>query len=359
MGISFGERVTGLFVAGAVAVVAASCAAVEQGARPDGGGGMSAAGGLSSGGRGGAPDAVAASPGSAPSWPADGIGGPMGGPAPPVVTPAPAPVSPSAPAPAPRAESPSATTTTAPVLTVPAWLPPGPDSPDADGVPDPHSVYDRLRTPDRCAEALRTIPAEPETDEWRVLRALAHACLAVQGKSGSWEEATREHTALAGRAATCKGRAAYAVLGGLLEFHRLHPTATVRLPAAPEGEAAACDYGIAAVDAGEDGAARPGEFVAVELRGTFADHAELLRHGGVSVGGVDVEGPLTALSEAGDRLVLSVAVPAVPADPATPVEVRVRYGGSEAVLQDAFTIAAVPASDEPSPTPPVESAPPE
>ncbi|PZT69883.1 hypothetical protein DN402_27685 [Streptomyces sp. SW4] len=55
MGMSFGERVTGFFVAGAVAVVAASCAAVETGPRPDRGGAMSAAGGLSNGGRGGSP----------------------------------------------------------------------------------------------------------------------------------------------------------------------------------------------------------------------------------------------------------------------------------------------------------------
>ncbi len=289
---------------------------------------------------------------------ADGTGGPMGGPPLPAVTPAPVLPPPSSPAPARRTPTPRASTRTGPVPAPPAWLPPGPDSPDADGVPDPQSVYDRLRTPDRCAEVLRTVPAAPDTDEWRVLRALAHGCLAVQGKSGSWEEARREHVALAGRADTCKARAAYEVLGGLLEFHRRHPAATVRLAPAPEGEPA-CAYGIAAVDAGGDGTARPGEAVAVELRGTFADHAELLGHGRVSVGGVDAEGPPTALSAAGDRLVLSVVVPALTAAPGTAVDVRVRYGGTEAVLENAFTVAAAPASAEPSVTASTGSAPPQ
>ncbi|MEU1055995.1 hypothetical protein ABZ397_26025 [Streptomyces sp. NPDC005876] len=180
-----------------------------------------------------------------------------------------------------------------------------------------------------------------------MLRGLAEGCLAVQGRGGDWEAAAREHAALAGRLDTCKGRAAYAVLDGLLRFHRRHPGATARL-AAPSGGGTACAYGITGADAGEDGTVRPGETVRVHLRGAYFDPAELPRDGGVSVGGVPVPGPPVVAARSGDRLTLAVLVPALPADPAAPVDVRVRLGAAEAVLEGAFRIAGV-ASPQPSP----------
>ncbi|MBD0419635.1 hypothetical protein H0H10_10750 [Streptomyces sp. TRM S81-3] len=338
MGVSLGMRVAGLCVAGTVAVLAASCVAGEGGP-PRGGGEASVAGGLSNGGPDGAVDRTAPSPEAAPSWRPDGSGGSTGVPAP--AGSAPAPAAPGSPAPSPssspRSEPPGSSPGARP-LTVPAWLPAGPDSPDTDGVADPQSLYDLLRSPDRCEEVLAALGPVPPSDDRRVLRGLAHGCLAVQGRGGSWETAARDHAELAGRPAGCKISAAYEVLGGLLEFHRRHPGATVRLAPAPGG-ATACTYGIAGVDAGSDGAARPGELVAIELRGTYFDHAELLREGSVSVGGVGVAGPLTAPAGTGDRLVLSVVVPAVPAAPGTAVAVRVRYGGTEVAREDAFTVA--------------------
>ncbi|MGW0815231.1 hypothetical protein ACWD00_18570 [Streptomyces viridiviolaceus] len=349
MGVSLGMRVAGLCLAGAVAVVAASCAAGEAG--PPSGGGVSVAGGLSNGGPDGAPGPVVKSPTAAPSWRPDGSGGgSVGEPGP--VGSAHVPVVPSTPAPS-VSDSPRSAPTGgdrgARPLTAPAWLPPGPDSPDTDTVADPRSLYDLLRSPDRCGEVLRALASVPPSEERGLLRGLAHGCLAVQGRGGSWETAARAHAEVAGRPAGCKGRAAYEVLGGLLEFHRRHPGVTVRLVGAPGGDPA-CVYGIAAVDAGDDGAARPGDLIAIELRGVHFDPAELLRDGSVSVGGVSVAGPLTAPTGTGDRLVLSVVVPAAPAAPGTPVDVRVRHGGTEAALEDAFTIAA-PDPVTPSVTP--------
>jgi hypothetical protein len=212
-------------------------------------------------------------------------------------------------------------------------------------------VYDRLRAPERCGEVLDSLAGTPPTDEWRVLRGLAEGCLAAQGRGGDWAAAAREHAALAGRPDTCKGRAAYAVLDRLLRFHRRHPAATVRL-AAPAGGEAACAYGIAAADPGGDGTVRPGETVPVELRDTYFDHAELLRDGSVSVGGMPVPGPPVAAAASGDRLTLAVPVPPLPADPATPVDVRVRLGTVEAVLEGAFRVAGDDgASETPSAAP--------
>ncbi|MFH9735132.1 hypothetical protein [Streptomyces sp. NPDC017260] len=178
------------------------------------------------------------------------------------------------------------------------------------------------------------------TADWRLPRGLANGCLAAQGRGGSWETAARDHAEPAGRLDGGKNDAAYDVLTGLLEFHRRHPGATVRLGAAPDG-APACDYGIASVDAGPQGVARPGDPISIELRGTYFDHAELLRDGGVLVGGVSVPGPLTSLPARGlDHLRLTVTVPAVSAAPGTQVDVRVRYGGTEPAREGAFVLAA-------------------
>ncbi|MFJ9909481.1 hypothetical protein ACIRVK_42845 [Streptomyces sp. NPDC101152] len=228
-------------------------------------------------------------------------------------------------------------------LVSPAWLPPGPASPNADATADPSSVYDLLRDPGRCRAALGVVPAASAAPEWRVLRALATACLAVQGRGGDWGAVAKERAALAGKVNTCKGRAAYAVLGALLDFHRHHPAATVR-PKASSGGAPACVYRIAAVDTAE---AQPGDTVGIEVRGMYFDPAELLRFGSVSIGGQRLPGPLVARSGSGDELVLSAVVPAPAAYPQS-VDVVVRYGTALARLTNAFTVTA-PTASLPSP----------
>ncbi|HEY3479483.1 MAG TPA: hypothetical protein VGL02_11370, partial [Streptomyces sp.] len=261
------------------------------------------------------------------------------------------------------------------------WLPPGPASPNADTTPDPSSVYDRLRDPGQCRSALKVIPTASANPEWRLLHALATACLAAQGEGGNWATAAKEHAALAGKAATCKGRAAYAVLGALLDFHRQHPAATVQLKAT-SGSTPACAYRIVGVDTGGDGEAQPGDTITIDLRGTFFDPSELLRFGSVFIGGQQVTGPL-ALSQTDDELVLSAVVPslcgpaaafrggglcryAAPPRGATShdgaaddraVDVVVRYGNTEARLKNAFTVPAPAAA--PAPTPEAPSPPPE
>ncbi|WP_432058793.1 hypothetical protein [Streptomyces sp. bgisy022] len=270
---------------------------------------------------------------------------------------------------APPPEPPAPAATPVRPLSAPVWLPAGPRSPDSDGVADPASVYDLLRTPDHCADALRTgaAPAGADADaapddEWRVLGALARACLAVRGvDGGDWGEAAREHAALAGRPLGCKGRAAYAVLGGLLEFHARHPDATVR-PVSPSRGGAACDFRVVSVEVGGDGEARPGDAVTVEVDGVFFDPAELLREGGVSVGGVSVgrvsvggvpvtvpaaPGTLGAETGPAGRLILAFRLPVgVPAAPA--VDVEVGYADVRAVRERAFAVVEPPVPPPPS-----------
>ncbi|MES5822449.1 hypothetical protein [Streptomyces sp. RG80] len=330
MAVSLGVRISGLLVVGAVAVAAAAFT----------GDGRDTQGRGDSGGT----IVTAAPSGSVPA-------GRSGSPVPPGVSARPKPdghvISPSA-VPGPlRSPDVSPTPTPAPTptpspskrpLEVPAWLPPGPDAPDTDGVPDPSGLYDRLRAPAECRTALTVIPGTPADDEWRLLRGLASACLAVQGKGGSWETAARDFAVLAGRSDTCKGRAAYTVLGGLLDFHRRHPGATVRLRAA-SGAPPACAYRIARVDAGDDGQARAGETVGVELAGTYFDHGELLRDGRVFVDGRELDGPPVLGSRAGDRLLLNVVVPVVEGLPKV-VDVAVRFGGVEVRAKDALSVVA-------------------
>lgn len=254
--------------------------------------------------------------------------------------------------PPPRSTASPMPTTVNRLLLSPDWLPPGPRSPDADSVPDPSSVYDRLREPHQCRAALDVIPTASADPEWRVLRALAGACLTVQGRSGSWSAFAKEHADLAGKIGTCKGRAAYAVLGGLLDFHRRHPGATVQLTASP-GSAPACAYRIGGVGTGGDGTVRPGRTISVELRGTYFDQAELPRYGSVFIGGQQLAGPPVVRSRSGDTLVLSVVVPSLDRYPQK-ADVAVRYGGGEVRLKDALTVtapAAVPSPSAPSGTP--------
>ncbi|WP_427167661.1 hypothetical protein ACQF4J_35870 [Streptomyces sp. C1-1] len=336
MAVSLGMRISGLLVAGAVAVAVAAFGG-------DGSGGPD--------GRGGGGPVVTAEPSGRPPTPAPSVS----------PTPRQSPageagdvVNHSAPPRTHRgtAPHPSASPTPSPVdrpLSSPAWLPPGPVSPDADSVPDTSSLYDRLRDPAQCRTALALIPRTPAGPDRRLLRGLAEACLAVQGHGGSWDTAAADHTALAGRADTCKDRAAYAVLGALLDFHRRHPHATVLLRTAPGGTPA-CAYRVAGVDTGQ---ARPADTVGIELRGTYFDPAELTRYGEVFIGGERLDGPPVIRSRNGDRLVLTAVVPALDGYPRT-VDVVVRYGSAEARLPDAFTVVAptvVPSADPPSGTP--------
>ncbi|WP_328428815.1 hypothetical protein [Streptomyces sp. NBC_00443] len=342
MAVSLGMRISGLLVVGAVAVAAAAFTS-------DGGG--------TADGRGGEGTIVTAGPserGGGPTEPAD-RSAPVAQQSPngragenasgPTAVPSGLPggtVS-ASPSPPPPLPSPSGKGTV--VLQAPPWLPPGPTSPDSDGAPDPASVYDLLRAPERCASALGKIPQGSAEAEWQLLRGLSAACLAVQGRGGDWDAAAGAHAELAGRVDSCKGRAAYAVLGGLLDFHRRHPGGTVRLAAAPGGTPA-CGYRIAGVDTGGDGEARPGDTIGIELTGIYFDQAELLRDASVSVGGLVVPGVpvLKSESESGGRLVLSVAVPALEPGPA---EVAVRHAGTEVRLPAAFTVTGPDTVEEP------------
>ncbi|MGY6020813.1 hypothetical protein [Streptomyces spinosirectus] len=340
MAISLGMRISGLLVAGAVAVAYAAFTGDGSGT-PDRGGGDAriVTVGPSQTAR---PFAASASPTPRQS---------PAGEASATVPPTAASHTRGTTAPPPPHTSPAPTSVNRPLMS-PNWLPPGPVSPDADSVPDPSSVYDRLRDPHRCGAALGVIPVASADPEWRVLRALATACLTVQGRGGSWHTLNKDHADLAGKLGTCKGRAAYAVLGGLLDFHRRHPGATVRLTA-PSGTAVACAYRMAGVDAGGDGTAQPGDTVTVELRDTYFNQAELPLFGSVFIGGRQLAGPPVPRSGSGDRLVLSAVVPSLDRYPRT-VDVAVRYGGTEVRLKNALTVTAptaVPSPSVPSGTP--------
>lgn len=339
MAVSLGMRISGLLVVGAVAVAVAAVTGDGSGT-PDRGGGKGTIVTVGPSDRSRSPTAPASpAPRQSPAGEASGT------------------VRPSAPGHSRGATTkpPSASPTPSPgnrLLESPTWLPPGPVSPNTDSVPDPSSVYDRLRDPGQCRAALGVIPGTPADPEWRVLRALATACLAVQGHGGSWDTAAKEYTGLAGKAGTCKGRAAYTVLGGLLNFHRHHPGATVQVKAS-SGGTPACAYRVAGADTGGDGTAQPGDTVGIALRGTYFDHAELLRFGSVFIGGQQLAGPPVLRSRAGDGLVLSVLVPSLGDYPRS-VDVVVRYGTTEARLKDAFTVvapAALPSPGLPSGTP--------
>ncbi|MFE9021571.1 hypothetical protein ACFYNL_23845 [Streptomyces sp. NPDC007808] len=339
MAVSLGMRISGLLVVGAVAVAAAAFTTDGDG-RADGRGG---GGTIVTAGPSGDPRGLptGAAHGTAPPV-RPSPNGQLGAPEP-VDTPGARPDGAASRTPsATPAPSPSSSATVA--LQAPPWLPPGPVSPDSDGIADPAGMYDRLRAPSQCESALGVIPRQPVDGEWRLLRALATACLAVQGEGGDWDTVTAEHAALAGRVDTCKGRAAYAVLGGLLDFHRRHPDARVRL-ATPTGAPPACGYRIASVETGGDGEVRPGETVAVELADTHFDHAELLGAASVSVGGLEVPGTPVMKSQSGDRLVLSVVVPT--ALRAGPADVAVRHGGTEVRLPAAFTVTVPDVVAEP------------
>ncbi|MEV6944120.1 hypothetical protein AB0N07_19360 [Streptomyces sp. NPDC051172] len=358
MAVSLGTRISGLLVVGAVAVAVTAFSSDGRGT-PDSGGGSGSivTAGPSNGATPGSPTPRQSPAGEAPGTPLPSSQGHTR-----TATPSPSGASPS----------------NRPLLST-TWLPPGPVSPNADTTPDPSSVYDRLRDPGQCGGVRKVIPTASADPEWRLLHALATACLAAQGKGGSWATATKEYASLAGQAATCKGRAAYAVLGGLLDFHRQHPEAAVQLKAA-SGGTPACTYRIAGVDTGSDGKAQPGDTITIELRGIFFDPVELLRFGTVFVGGQQTAGPPVLRSQTGDTLVLTAVVPplnglsnsvcgtAAPhrgagncatshngaADDHT-ADVIVRYGNTEARLENAFTVVAPTAVSSPPPEAPAPS----
>ncbi|WP_340381896.1 hypothetical protein U5640_35550 [Streptomyces sp. SS7] len=343
MAVSLGTRVSALLFVGAIAVAAA--AVTDPGGPAPRVGPRTNVSGGTAGGPDGGPDGafsdgpVAETPPLSPSPGPSALG--SGGAEADTRAPRTPGVS--------RTPSPSGTTTAA--AAAPAWLPPGPVSPDTDHRPDPDSVYDLLRSPDRCRAALAQIPRASVGDDWKVLRGLAHACLAVQGReSGGWAAAERDRAALTGAPDTCKGRAGQRVLDALLAFHRSRPSAVARPAAAPATAAPACAYGVASVDVGGDGEARPGDPIRIELRGTYFDRAELLRAGTVLVAGRPAAGPLRAVTRSGDRLVLATEVPDLglgPAQGSVGVTVSVRYATTEAVRVNAFRVPAPEVSGPP------------
>ena len=225
-----------------------------------------------------------------------------------------------------------------------SWRPPGcrqaPAHPTSTARPTRRACTTGSGTPPRAGPRWTASPRRRTAT-----RALSSACLAVQGQGGDWEQAGRDHAALAGTARSCKGRAAYAVLGGLLDFHRRSPTATVRLRT-PAGGAPACRYRITGVDTGGDGTARPAEVIGVELADAYFDPAELPQAATVTVGGRQVAGVPLLGPRSGGTVVLSVVVPALGPGP---VDVSVRYGTDEVRLPQAFTIAPPDVLPDPEP----------
>ncbi|GAQ59526.1 hypothetical protein a10_09431 [Streptomyces acidiscabies] len=178
------------------------------------------------------------------------------------------------------------------------------------------------------------IPGGELGDEWRVLKALAHACLAARGEGGSWAEASRPV-----RGVSCKGVAAQRVLGELLAFrHGARSGDSVRL-VANSGGVPACSFGVRVVGSGEVAA---GDVVRVQLRGLFFDFGELMTEGGAAVGGLRVP-----LFPAGD--LVEFAVPEFAGPGREVVDVRVEYGGVRAVAEGALVVVREGVGGSPSP----------
>ncbi|MCX5556426.1 hypothetical protein [Streptomyces sp. NBC_00038] len=191
-------------------------------------------------------------------------------------------------------------------------------------------------TPSDCRDTLRGISAEAG---WRILHGLANACAAVQGQGGSWADAASDYAAAADGLRTCKDRAAYAVLGGILQFHRQHPSATVPLTSSPPGRNA-CDFEIAAVNVVDRTEARPGDAVTIEVHDTYFDHGELRTNATVLIDGEPLGTGPQLVSGSGDRAVICVAAPSLATEQyPKSVSVTVRYGAS-ATKENAFTVVA-------------------
>lgn len=237
----------------------------------------------------------------------------------------------------------------------PAWLPPGPHSPNTDDSFDPEAIYDLLgEKPESCADTAKKIPADFSTADWQVVRGLAEACKAVQGQGGDWNLAASDYSALQGELTSCKGKAAYAALGRVLRFHQNRPSATVKLKAStPGGGGAVCEFVIVSVDVGEDGKAKLGETITIKLAGMYFNKTELLSGSGVvTVAGVQVfndEGP-DYDAEPPDELTFKVNAPALAAgaDPQS-ADVTVEFFEGKATKKNAFTLVAPDPSPNDSP----------
>lgn len=239
----------------------------------------------------------------------------------------------------------------------PAWLPPGPHSPNTDTEIDPEVVYDLLgEKPTSCVDTAKQIPADLSNDNWRVLHGLAEACKAVQGQGGDWDLAASDYAAFKGRLNGCKSSAAYTALGGILRFHGQHPSTTVKLKAsASGGGGAVCRFRIDSVKAGTDGAAKPGDTITVTVGGIYFDKAELL--GGASkmtIAGVPAELPdddPNTPTNPPDQLTFKVVVPDPgPGSYGRKVAVSLsHYTGKPVTLKNAFTLVAPGPSPDDSP----------
>lgn len=240
----------------------------------------------------------------------------------------------------------------------PAWLPPGPHSPNTDTDIDPEVVYDLLgEKPASCADTAKQIPADLGNNNvnWRVLRGLAEACKAVQGQGGDWDLAASDYAALQGGLKGCKSGAAYTALGGILRFHGQHPSTTVKLKAsAPGGGGGVCRFRIDSVKAGAHGAAKPGDTITVTVGGIYFDKAELL--GGAStmtIAGAPADLPgddPDPKTEPPDQETFEVVVPDPgPGSYGRKVAVGLSHnGGTPVTLKNAFTLVA-PGSPDDSP----------
>jgi hypothetical protein len=240
----------------------------------------------------------------------------------------------------------------------PAWLPPGPRSPNTDEAPDPASVYDTIgEDPSTCKATADAYKQKPGP-EWQVIQGLAEACAAVQGRGGSWDKAAEQYALTQGKLTSCKGGTAYAVLGDILAFHRQHPSVTVKLKESTRGGGkAACDFRVASVNVKQ---ARPGDLIRIELSGIHFDKGDFLRRlpFSVIIAGrtADVSPNDQPEPGPGDRMIVEVKVPApAPGDYPKSADVKVEYGVSD-TLENAFTIvAAEPTGPTDASSPPVPS----
>ncbi|GGR83058.1 hypothetical protein GCM10010252_22220 [Streptomyces aureoverticillatus] len=134
-----------------------------------------------------------------------------------------------------------------------SWTPPGPDSPEWDGINTDH-VYDLVQARN-CSEAKRWYDNAGPTNwqanpaGWKVLEGMIAACFAVGGQEGEWRKVTAAYAAVRNQpSGDCKYVAARRTLGQLAEFRSAHPGGRVRIRPAARGSQA-CPSGITGVSA--------------------------------------------------------------------------------------------------------------